>query len=239
MTSKPKLFPLMVDLSDKSIIIMGAGSVAERKVNLLLDYLQGNLQDHLQNYGKGKLSVISNRFSPTLLTAAEDNPALSLITEDLEQLSDKALSKLLADAFLVIPATSDKQLNGRIAHLASQQGTLVNPVDSVGEVTIPSIISQDDLLISISTQGSSPALAKFTRQKIEQLLTPQYPLMAKLQSEIRIYLKKQVSDQALRKQIIWEILNSKEVWNSLSESYEMAKQSAYKIIANHTENLSQ
>ena len=215
MNIQQNLFPLMIDLSDKKIIIIGGGNVAERKADLFLDY--------------AAVTVINVNFIATL-EERQSNPRLELIYTNPEHLSDQELMDIFSDAFLVIPATADSSLNNRFASLAKQCGILTNQVDTVGEVVIPSVIKQGDLTIGISTNGSSPALSKFTRTKIEQLITPQYADMARLQCEIREYCKQQIIEQDKRKQILWDILNNNDIWQALSESYDQALKIAYQSV---------
>ena len=146
---------------------------------------------------------------------------------------DDKIAEIISNAFLVVPATNDASLNDRIVKIAQKSDILINKVDSVGDVVVPSVITRGDLTIGISTLGSSPALSKYTRKKIEQVITPQYADMIRLQNEMRTYLKQNVSEQEKRKEILWEILEDGNVWNALSESYEKAYNLANNIMSEY------
>ena len=219
MSLKKKLFPLMLDLSDKSITIFGAGKVAERKAKLFLEYAD--------------VTLINSDFNKSLHQLHDEKP-IKLIESNPDQLTDKQLKELVSDAFLVIPATADKQLNHRIAEVAKSCGAMINEVDSVGEVVIPSVVSHGDLTIGISTNGTSPALSKYTRKKIEDFITPSYASMAHLQEEMREYYKQTISDQEQRKKLLWSILDNDEIWIALSNNYDQALKIAHQV---KTDNL--
>jgi len=201
MSANKRLFPLMIDLSEKKILIIGDGKVAMRKASKFSEYTE----------------------------------QLEIIKENLSTATDLQLFNLMEGAFLIIPATDDHLFNARVCKLAATQNILVNQIDAVGEVIVPSVISEGDLTIGISTQGSSPALAKFTRKKISRLITPQYAEMARLQSEIRDMIKLQINDQQNRKQILWKILDNTEVWDALDNSFDKALQLASDIIIEQLE----
>jgi precorrin-2 dehydrogenase/sirohydrochlorin ferrochelatase len=54
--------------------------------------------------------------------------------------------------------------------------------------------------------------------------------MIKIQDEMRTYLKAEVPDQKNRKEILWNILESEEVWTALEESYEKGFNTAQGIV---------
>lgn len=214
MNFKKKLFPLMLDLADKSVIIVGAGKVAERKAKLFLEYAD--------------VTLINLEFNKSLHQLYNEKH-IKLIESNPAHLTDKELETLFSHAFLVIPATGDKSLNHRIAEIAKSCGAIINEVDSVGEVVIPSVVSHGDLTIGISTNGTSPALSKYTRKKIEEFITPSYAVMARLQEEMREHYKQTISDQEQRKKLLWNILDNDEIWIALSNDYDQALKIAHQV----------
>ncbi len=207
--------PLLIDMRDREVFIFGSGAVGERKTRLFCEY--------------APVTVVSLGFSHSFFELEKKNGVI-LIAKDVERLSDKQIKEMLGKAFLVIPATNSKQLNRRIASLASSLGIFTNEVDSAGDVTIPSIIKRGDLTISISTAGASPAFSRYTRQRIEKVITPQFTEMIRIQDEIRTYLKEVVADQRYRKEILWEILQNDDVWQDLEVSYEKGYKTAQDIV---------
>jgi len=194
-----RLLPLLLDLSSKLTVIFGGGSVGERKARLFSDYTQ--------------VKVVSLDFTRGLEERRND---LELIHADLLQ----GFEKYLRDAFIVIPATNDSKLNQSIEIEASKRGILVNRVDGIADVVVPSLIRKDPITIAVSTE--SPALSKYIRLQLERELTGNYQAMAQLLSDIRPELKRSISLQKERARIIWEILEDEAVWSLLDISYEKA-----------------
>ncbi|AEH61332.1 siroheme synthase [Methanosalsum zhilinae DSM 4017] len=218
MKNERKFVPLMIDLSNRNIIIFGGGKVGERKAVLFSEC--------------SRTTVISSDFTDVLTEMGKRNK-VNLIEMELSYLQDTEIKKLLSSAFLVITATSDHKLNLRIANIAKGLDILVNEVDDAGDVVVPSVIKHGELIIGISTSGSSPAVSKYTRHQIEKLITPEYADMIRIQQSIREYLKQNVPEQMKRKDILWQILESRDIWTQLSDSYEKAYDQALKIAEDH------
>ena len=222
MAEANKFLPLMLDLSGRKIVIFGGGSVGERKAELFC-----SCADTL---------VVSLEFSQRL-QELESSGQIRLIKLDLLAASDSELREIISGAFIVIPATSNFELNRKITSIAQESNVLINQVDALGSVVIPSVIKRGDLLIGISTLGHSPAVSKYTRKQIENVITPAYSDMIRLQDELRSYLKQHVVEQRKRKEILWKVLESEAVWEGFSESYEKAAEEAYYIISDCLGNL--
>ncbi len=221
MAEKNNFLPLMLDLSGRKIIIFGGGSVGERKAELFS--------------GCADTLVVSLEFSQRL-QELEASGQVRLFRVDLLAASNSQLRELISGAFIVIPATSSFELNRKITLVARESDILINQVDALGSVVIPSVIKRGDLVIGISTLGHSPAVSKYTRRQIEGLITPAYSDMIRLQDELRTYLKQYVAEQRKRKELLWKVLENEAVWNGFSESYEKAEERAYAIISDCLEN---
>lgn len=212
----------MLDLSGRKIVIFGGGSVGERKAELFC--------------GCSDTVVVSLDFSEKL-HVLEASGQVRLSKLDLMAASDSDLREIISGAFLVIPATSSSELNRKITDIARESDILINQVDALGSVVIPSVIKRGDLVIGISTLGHSPAVSKYTRKQIEGVITPAYSDMIRLQDELRSYLKLHVKEQRKRKALLWKVLESENVWKGFSESYENAAEEAYTIISDNLDNI--
>jgi precorrin-2 dehydrogenase/sirohydrochlorin ferrochelatase len=207
--------PLMLDLSGRKIVIFGGGSVGERKAELFC--------------GCADTLVVSLEFTQRL-QELESSRQIRIAKLDLLAASDSELRRIISGAFIVIPATSNFELNRRITDIAQESNILINQVDALGSVVIPSVIKRGDFVIGISTLGHSPAVSKYVRKQIESLITPAHSDMIRLQDELRNYLKQHVAEQRNRREILWKVLESETVWEGFSESYEKAAEAAYAII---------
>ncbi len=208
-----EFLPLMIDLHEKEIVIFGGGEVGERKATLFCEH--------------AKVKVVSKEFTPVLDRFHEDGKIELIKVNDI---GENEIASFLNNAFIVIPATNDLVFNEKIANIAKDRGIFINRVDDIGDIIVPSVIRRGDIVIGISTGGQSPALSKYIRQKIEEVITPEFALMSRLQNEIREKLKSMVDDQKKRKETLWNIINDNEVWKAFAESYEKAYMVASKHI---------
>ncbi len=211
-----KFLPLMLDLAGKEVVIFGGGAVGERKASFFS--------------GSAEVTVISRDFTDGIEELFDQNKIKIIKVGDL---NEDEISKYVTNAFIVIPATSDPGFNERTASIAEKYGKLVNRVDDMGDIIVPSVIRRGDIVVGISTLGGSPALSKFIRLKLEEVITPEFVQMARLQNEIRETLKLSVEEQKDRGEILWNIINDDEVWEAFRVSYEKA----YKVALKHIDRI--
>lgn len=193
------LLPLFLDMSQRLVVIFGGGKVAERKAALFSDY--------------GPVRVVSQRFTPNLLASGD---RWELTECDLT----REFKRYLEGAFIVIPATSNSQLNRSIEEEAIRMGVLVNRVEGRGEVVVPSVLRKGQIAIAISTEV--PGLTRYLRLRLEEELTEDYQGMARLLGRLRPELKELIPRQEDRARAIKYILEDEEVWRLLGVSYEKA-----------------
>ena len=147
-------FPMFVDLTDANCLVVGGGSVALRKVNVLLDF-------------GAKVHVIAKEISMDLAALSEETDHLLLEQREFTPFD-------LQDRKLVIVATSDNELNGQIYMMCSEGGIPVNVVDDQEKCSFifPSYIKEQNLVGAFSSGGNSPALTQYLRNKEKEILTP-------------------------------------------------------------------
>jgi precorrin-2 dehydrogenase/sirohydrochlorin ferrochelatase len=150
-----KLYPMLVDLTGKRCLVVGGGSVAERKVALLAEC-------------GAEVKVVSPATTSRLAALAA--------TGAVRVRRRRVRSSDLAGAFLVVVATDDREVNREVAERVRGAGGLVNVADDPEACTflVPSVLRRGDLTIAISTGGGSPALAKKLRQRLEETVGPEY-----------------------------------------------------------------
>ena len=208
--SNPYL-PLLIDFSEKLVVIFGGGAVGERKAKRFCD--------------KAPVTVVSSSLTDEL-KKLEAYDSFLFIQKDISKLTDGEIFDCISDAFLVIAATSDSEINRKIISMAKTAGILVNDTEGADEVIIPSFIERGGLQISVSSGGESPAVTKYARMKIESAIGDDFEKMIDLQTEIREYLKTVEPDQKKRQEILWEIMNDAEIWKLLSVDFEKARNAA-------------
>ena len=112
--------------------------------------------------------------------------------------------------FLVIGATDDEDINQQISDDAAHYNILCNIADRPESCNfiLPSIVRQGDLVITISTSGKSPALAKQLRQKLETQLGQEYAEFLRLMGAIRNKLLSQVHEPEAHKDLFNKLIES-------------------------------
>ena len=94
-------------------------------------------------------------------------------------------------AFLAIAATDSNEINQEVANEARRRNILVNVVDKPehSDFIFPSYLRRGDISIAISTNGTSPALARKIRAELEQDFGDEYADLVELIKEIRSELR--------------------------------------------------
>jgi precorrin-2 dehydrogenase/sirohydrochlorin ferrochelatase len=177
-----KLYPMMVDLTGKRCLVVGGGTVAERKVTLLLEC-------------GADVEVVSPATTARLATLAASG-AVRVRRRPVRPVD-------LSDAFLVVVATDDPQVNREVAARVRSAGGLVNVADDPAACSflVPSVLRRGDLTIAISTGGGSPALAKKLRQRLERTIGPEYEAYLAALRLLRERVKQAVADPEARQAI--------------------------------------
>lgn len=169
--------------------MVGGGKVAERKVETFLEF-------------GASVTVVAPELTPRLSDLAEEG-----IIEHAAWTYEPAD---LDGAFLVVAATDDTQVNKAVFAEARRRGVLVNVVDVPELCTffVPAMVRRGDLVISVSTSGKSPAMARRIREELESRFGPHYGELAELLGELRDEVKARYSDMAERNQAYVRILDS-------------------------------
>src|ERR687895_445940 len=115
----------------------------------------------------------------------------------------------LQQAFMVIAATSDTDVNIRVYEDAERRAMLVNVVDvpPLCNFILPAIFRSGPLAIAISTAGASPALAKRIKREIAEEYGEPYARLAELLNEARGWAKATLPTYQDRKEFFESIVN--------------------------------
>jgi precorrin-2 dehydrogenase/sirohydrochlorin ferrochelatase len=184
-----KLYPMMVDLTGKRCLVVGGGTVAERKVTLLLEC-------------GADVEVVSP--ATTARVAALAASGAVRVRRRPVRPPD------LRDAFLVVVATDDPQVNREVAERVRTTGGLVNVADDPEACSflVPAVLRRGDLTIAISTGGGSPALAKKLRQRLEQTIGPEYEAYLATLRLLRERARRAIADPQVRQAIYQRAVES-------------------------------
>jgi precorrin-2 dehydrogenase / sirohydrochlorin ferrochelatase len=176
-------YAMMIDLTSKQCLVVGGGSVGERKVASLL---------------KAGANVIL--VSPT----ASLQLKRWAVSSRIKWLKRVYRSSDGEKCLIVIAATNSAVINKKVYQDATKRDQWINVVDQpqLCNFIVPSTIKQGKLQIAISTSGASPTLTKKIRQELEQQFGSEYELYLNLVQEIRKMLQHHVPDEAKRATLI-------------------------------------
>ncbi len=195
------MVPLVIDFSEKQVIIFGGGEVGARKAVYFCN--------------DANVTVISRSFSDKFAEIP-----VKKVEMDLSTLNETELENLVNGAFLVIAATSDPRVNDRIGRISAGLGVLFNNAEGTkGDVVLPSKIVGNHYLIAISTEGESPGVSRYVREHISATL-PNLDGMIELQGRLREALKRREPDQARRSRLIRDVIVDPDVWRAIAVSPE-------------------
>lgn len=152
MSSKGKLyFPMFVDLSDRKVVVVGAGTIAKRRIRTLTDFTNC-------------LTVIAPEVNKELKDMEADGK-ITILRKTYER-------EDIYDAALVIAATNDKRMNQDIYSACKCLGIPVNVCNDKTrcDFYFPGIASGENLVAGISTSGHENKKARGIVEKIQELL---------------------------------------------------------------------
>jgi len=183
-----RYYPVNLDVQNKDCLVVGGGSVGERKVNTLLEC-------------GARLTVVTTLATERLQALASEG-RIDLKTGGYEP-SD------LKGKFLVIGATDSGEVNEKISKDAAKRGLLCNIADrpAACSFVLPAIVRQGDLLIAISTSNKSPAVARRIRQTLEKEFGPEYAVLLNLMGAIRQKLLAEAKSPEARKRMFERLLD--------------------------------
>ena len=215
-----KYFPFFLQLDQLPCLIVGGGSVAERKLDLLIK-------------AKADITVISLEFSDYILDLAK--------THNIRCVKKEYSNKILEENKynFVISATNDVSLNERVAKDCKKYNIIVNVVDQpeICDFIFPSILERGDITVAVSTGGASPVLARVLRTKLETMVPGSYGKLAEIVSANRIKVREKMKRFSSNK-IFWEkMLNGKFLELVLSGKTDEAKSFLDEQIENFDEDI--
>lgn len=163
-------YPVFWEMSDRPVLLVGGGTVADEKVHKLVDagadvtIIAPELVSQVSQYVKdGRATWINRSFEPGDTQGYE----------------------------VVMVATDDGAINKQVANEARARGIWVNAADDVNncDFILPSLAKRGNIAIATSTGGTSPALARWLREQMEEFLSEDVELLGDLLAEIRALVR--------------------------------------------------
>jgi precorrin-2 dehydrogenase/sirohydrochlorin ferrochelatase len=184
-----RYYPINLDIQNRNCLVVGGGSVGARKAITLLSC--GAVITVISPQATEELQKLATAGSITLRKRGYRSADLDGI-------------------FLVIGATDDETLNRQVSTDAESRNILCNIADrpAVCNFILPSVIHRGDLVVTISTSGKSPALAKKLRKDLESQFGEEYVDLLNLMGAIREKLLRQAHEPEAHKHLFNQLLDN-------------------------------
>ncbi|HAB80131.1 MAG TPA: siroheme synthase, partial [Glaciecola sp.] len=177
-------FPVFIDAEHLSVLIVGAGEVGARKLELILKT-------------PAKVTIVSPWVSDTVkLLVAEHSLALhERKFEDADIFSHN----------MIFVATDDPHVNQHIHDHACAHNILVNVVDNTPlcKFITPSIVDRSPIIIAMSSGGVAPVLLRYLRQKLESVIPNKVERLGRFSEKFRNAVKSRLATVTQRR-YFWE-----------------------------------
>jgi precorrin-2 dehydrogenase / sirohydrochlorin ferrochelatase len=144
-------YPVVLDLTEVHVLMVGGGQIASRKVAGLLA-------------AGARVTVVAPSVSAELVASVHE-------VRDRPYRSDD-----IAGHRLVMTATDDPAVNAQVASDARRAGVWVNSADDPDNCSfiLPAVTRRGPVVVAVGTDGASPALARHLRDRIaREVLTPE------------------------------------------------------------------
>lgn len=169
-------YPLMLDVNDRLIIIIGGGAVAARKARGVI------------KAGAKRVRAVAPSFD-------------AVIPANVEKVQEAYSPRHLDRAGLVFAATDRPDVNEAVVRDARERGILVARADSddaePGDFTTPAHFREGPVIVSVS--AGSAALAASIRDDLAERFDPRWSVMADLMKTLRPLVLKTLSGNAERR----------------------------------------
>ena len=209
-------YPIYLELSGRRVVLIGAGAVAARKAQSLLD-------------AGARLVIVAEHINDMLTALCQGTSA---------KLIESRYSKdYLVGAVLAIAATNNRQLNKRIYNDCQELEILCNVVDEpeLCDFFVPAVVKRGDLQIAVATEGDCPAYAGHLRKKLEQTFTEKHgEFLAELEI-LRKHIIEQMPDPTDRKSLLGQLVDDKSFEYFVENGPEEWRLFADKLISTETE----
>lgn len=143
--------PILLNLNNKKVLVIGGGEIALRKIKFFLDFTKN-------------ITIIAKEKTKKL--------DMLILHNKLEFFQEEFDFKNFEKFDIVVAAVNDIDLQEEIYEKTRGKNVLYSCVDikEYCDFLFPSYIKEEDLLITVSTNGKAPAFAKELKNYIKKLL---------------------------------------------------------------------
>lgn len=178
-----RYYPVFLDLEGRTVVVIGGGAVAARKVTSLVEH-------------GARVRVVAPRFDERIASLSADG--------GVELVHRGYVRGDLAGAALAVCATDSAEVNRAVHDEAAERGCMVNVVDvpELCDFIVPSVVRRGQLQLAISTGGAAPSVAKAVRRELEARFGDEWAPYLELLGQVRVLVMERVpGGEAARKPI--------------------------------------
>jgi uroporphyrin-III C-methyltransferase/precorrin-2 dehydrogenase/sirohydrochlorin ferrochelatase len=172
-------FPIFFTVQDRSVLVVGGGEAAARKLRLLLK-------------ADAAVTVVAPDANDEILDLYEAG--------DIEWTARPFEPADLTGAVLTYGATGIDAVDRQVSAAARKAGVPVNVVDrpDLSDFITPAIVERDAITVAVSSGGAAPVLARGVKAAIERLLPPNLGRLALFAERFRGAVKAVVPEGRAR-----------------------------------------
>ncbi len=147
-SNRPPYFPMMIDIKDKKVLIIGGGHVGARRAETLLRC-------------GAKITAVSKNFCDEF----PENKNAEKILRDFNP------DDITNDFEFIIAATNNREINNLIHKISHEKNIPVNVSDNKNECDFffPSLISQGSIAVSVCSAGTSKTLTRKLSDRLRKI----------------------------------------------------------------------
>jgi uroporphyrin-III C-methyltransferase/precorrin-2 dehydrogenase/sirohydrochlorin ferrochelatase len=181
-------FPLFLDLRDRLVVVVGGGTIAERKAALVAE-------------SGARLRIVAHSLTPALAALRDlgtlEHVAREFSVEDLD------------GARFVVAATDDRVVNRAVGVAAERRGVIANVVDDLEASTaiLPAIVDRSPIIVAVSTGGAAPVLARRIRARLESTIDESLGRVAAFLAAWRGRIRAAIPDATARRRLYDRLLD--------------------------------
>lgn len=185
------MYPVMFDLAGRRVLVVGAGVIARRRIEGLLE-------------AGASVTVVA----PSAVDAIAEHDAAGRLAWHQRPFDGADVD----GAALVLTATGDPAVDGAVAAAARAVGVPVNAADDDAncDFHLPAVARRGLITIAVGTAGAAPALAALLRDRIAAWLGPEWERFAAVLGEARVAARQRFNDPATRMRVLREAAESTE-----------------------------
>jgi siroheme synthase-like protein len=163
-------YPVFLELADQPCVVIGGGTVAERKVAGLCA-------------ARAVVTVVSPVLTPLLEQWVKE--------ETIRHVPRTYRPGDLTGFRLAFAATGDSAVDAAVHQEGLARGVWVNAVDDPThcDFILPAVVRRSHLTVAVATGGKSPALTRMIRDEINAYFDADYALLSEVAAEARQRLR--------------------------------------------------